>query len=111
MAGRTVSARLAAEVDAERAEVEAFAAVGADLLERRQKLRLRLGPRVRARRDLLGRLDVDAAVALEARGGGDQLADDDVLLQAEQPVGLAFDRRVRQDLGRLLERGRREEGL
>src|SRR6266542_1443745 len=108
---RLVGARLAAEVEAEPAELEAVAAVGADLLQRRQQLRLGLGPRVRARRDLLGRLDLDPAVALQPRRGRDQLADDDVLLQTEQPVDLPFDRRVRQDLRRLLEGGRRQEGL
>src|SRR6266545_3817462 len=105
---RLVGTRLAAEVEAEPAELEA---VAADLLQRRQQLRLGLGPRVRARRDLLGRLDLDPAVALQPRRGRDQLADDDVLLQTEQPVDLPFDRRVRQDLRRLLEGGRRQEGL
>src|SRR3954451_15828829 len=57
----------------------------------------------------LGRLDLDRAVALQARGRRDQLPDDHVLLQAEQPVGLALERRVREDLGGLLERGRRQE--
>src|SRR5206468_9321773 len=108
---RRVGAGLAAEVEAERAEIEAVAAVGADLLQRREQLRLGLRPRVRARRDLLGRLDLDPAVALEAGRGRDQLADDHVLLEAEQPVGLALDRRVRQHLRRLLEGGRREERL
>ena len=54
---------------------------------------------------------VDRAVPLQTCRGRDQLADDDVLLQPEQPVDLALDRRVRENLGRLLERGRREERL
>jgi hypothetical protein len=65
---------------------------------------------LRARpRDRLRRLDLEPAVAPQAGGGRDQLADDDVLLQAEQPVGLALERSVREDLGGLLERGGREE--
>src|SRR5207249_2859530 len=88
VARREVGSRLTAEVDPERAEVEALAAVRADLLERREQLRLRLGTRVDARGHLLGRLDLDPAVALEARRGRDQLPDDHVLLQAEQPVRL-----------------------
>src|SRR5215218_3944865 len=60
-------------------------------------------------RERLGRLDLDRAVALEPGGGRDQLADDHVLLQARQAVDLALDRRVREDLGGLLEGGRRQE--
>src|SRR5207247_1115418 len=77
-----VGRRLPAEVEPERLQVD-VAAVGADLLECREQLRLGLGPCICRRRDLLGRLDVDAAVALEARRGRDQLADDHVLLEAE----------------------------
>ena len=51
------------------------------------------------------------AVPLEAGRRRDQLADDHVLLEAEQVVDLALDRRVREHLGGLLEGGRREEGL
>ena len=69
-----------------------------------------------------GRANVDAAAARTARSsmppvllqtgrGRDQLADDHVLLQAEQPVDLALDRRVGQHLRRLLEGGGREERL
>src|SRR5437868_1522464 len=109
VARRGLGARRAAEVEVNR--LEAVAAVGADLLQRREQLRLGLGPDQYARRHLLRRLDVDAAVALEARGRRDQLADDHVLLQAEQPIGLALDRRVRQHLRRLLEGRGGEEGL
>src|SRR6478752_1221882 len=59
--------------------------------------------------DRLGRLDLQAAVAAETRGRRDQLPDDHVLLQAEQAVGLALERRIREDLGGLLERGGRQE--
>src|SRR6266566_1024319 len=83
-AAAVFDSRRAAEIEPERAEVDAVAAVGVDL---------------------------DSAVLLQAGGRRDQLADDHVLLQPEQPVDLALDRRIRQDLGRLLERGGRKEGL
>ena len=57
----------------------------------------------------LGRLDLDPPVALEPRGGRDQLADDHVLLEAVEAVDLALERRVGEHLRRLLEGGRREE--
>ena len=60
-------------------------------------------------RQRLGRLDLDPPVALEPRGGRDQLADDHVLLQAVEGVLLALERGVGQDLRRLLEGGRRQE--
>src|SRR4051812_42567527 len=60
-------------------------------------------------RERLGGLDLDPPVALEARGGRDQLADDHVLLQAVEGVLLALERGVRQDLRRLLEGGGRQE--
>src|SRR5215207_1871015 len=60
-------------------------------------------------RERLGRLDLDRAVALEPGRGRDQLADDDVLLQARKAVDLALERGVGEHLGGLLERGRREE--
>ena len=44
-----------------------------------------------------------------AGAGGDQAADDDVLLQAAQLVALAHDRRLGQHARRLLERRRRDE--
>ena len=46
-----------------------------------------------------------------AGAGRDQLADDDVLLQAQQRVGLGVDGRVGEHPGRLLERGRRQPRL
>src|SRR4051812_9331036 len=61
--------------------------------------------------DRLGRLDLQAPVAAETRRRRDQLPDDDVLLQAEQPVRLALERRVREHLGGLLERGGRQERI
>ena len=63
-----------------------------------------IGPRQR-----LGRLDLDPPVALEPRGGRDQLADDHVLLEAVEGVLLALERGVREHLGRLLEGGGRQE--
>ena len=57
------------------------------------------------------RLDLQRAVVLETRGRRDQLPDDHVLLQAHEPVALALEGRVGEHLGRLLEGGRREEGL
>src|SRR5205807_9388847 len=69
-----------AEVEAQAGETRAVAAVAADLLQRREQ-RLAL---VRLRGHLLGGADVDRPVALEARRGRDQLADDHVLLQPEQ---------------------------
>ncbi len=62
--------------------------------------------RVRVRAGLLGGLHPDVAVAVETGTRRDQLAEDDVLLQADERVALALDRRVREDLGRLLEGGR-----
>src|SRR6266536_620640 len=52
-----------------------------------------------------------AAVAHHAGAGGDQLADDDVLLQAHELVALALDRRLGEHPGGLLERGRRQPRL
>src|SRR5215831_10155520 len=59
------------------------------------------GPRI------LGRLHPDAAVPEHSGAGRDQLADDDVLLQAQQRVRLGVDGGVGEHPGRLLERGRR----
>src|SRR5947199_143082 len=98
-------ARLAAEVEV----AERLGADLADLLERLQERRVLLGEELA--RDRLGRADLDLPVALEAGRGRDQLADDHVLLQAEQAVDLAFDRGVGQHLRRLLEGSRGEEGL
>src|SRR5690242_14406551 len=78
-----VHVRLAAEVEA--LEAEAVGAVGADLLERREQLLLGRRPRIGRDRAVL-RPDLDRPVPLEAGRRRDQLPDDDVLLQAEQPV-------------------------
>src|ERR687887_1208348 len=99
--------RRPAEVEAQAREARAVAPVAADLLERREQ-RLAL---VGLGRDLLRRADLDRPVALEPGCGRDQLADDDVLLQPEQPVDLALDRGVGEHLRRLLERSRGEERL
>src|SRR3954447_2684707 len=72
------------------------------LVEQAHLLRGRTG-------DRLGRLDLQTPVAAETCRRRDQLPDDDVLLQAEQPVGLALERRVGKHLGGLLERRRRQE--
>src|ERR687893_1040011 len=50
-------------------------------------------------------------VAGQARGGGDELADNDVLLEAGQAVLLALDGPVGEDAGGLLEGGRGEEAV
>src|SRR5438477_5594810 len=77
----TVAVRdVVAEVEAEAGE--ALAAVGVDLLERREQLLLGLRARVRARRHLVGRADLDVAIPLQPRGRRDELPDDHVLLQA-----------------------------
>src|SRR5262249_41842048 len=107
--GVAVRLDLAAEVESQPGE--SVRTVAADLLERREKLLLGLRARERARRHLVGRPDLDRPVPLQAGRRRDQLPDDDVLLQPEQPVDLALDRRVGQHLGGLLERGGREEGL
>ena len=60
-------------------------------------------------RERLGRLDLNPAVALETGRRRDQLADDDVLLEAVQAVDLALERRVGQHLRGLLEGGRGQE--
>ena len=54
---------------------------------------------------------VDPPVLLQAGCGRDQLADDHVLLEPEQPVDLALDRGVGEHLRRLLEGRGRQEGL
>ena len=56
----------------------------------------------------LRRHRLDRAVAEHARPRRDELADDDVLLEAEQLVGAAFDGRLGQHPGGLLERRRRQ---
>src|SRR3954451_20361181 len=69
------------------------------------------GHRVDGGAGLLGRLDRDVPVAADARTRRDQLADDHVLLEAEQAVALALDRGVGENLRRLLEGGRRQPRL
>src|SRR5256714_9339298 len=101
-----VRAWLAAEGGVERVEVDR-GAVLADLLEGLQER----VPLVGLADDRLGRSDLDRPVPLQARGRRDQLPDDHVLLQPEQPVDLALDRGVGQYLRRLLERRRRQERL
>ena len=50
-------------------------------------------------------------IRLQTGAGRDQLADDDVLLQAYQMVGLALDGSLGQNLGGLLEGGGGQEGV
>src|SRR6478735_9695238 len=59
----------------------------------------------------LSGLDGDLGVAREARAGRDQLTDDDILLQAQQRIALAFHGRLRQDAGGLLEGSCGQPGL
>src|SRR5215218_2886156 len=59
----------------------------------------------------LGQHRGDAAVAHHAGPGRDQLADDDVLLEADQRVALALDGRLGQHPCGLLEGGRRQPRL
>src|ERR1700674_2302514 len=66
------------------------------------------GNRLRELREHLERLLAQLLVVVEAGPGGDQLADDHVLLQATEPVDLSRDRRLGQDAGRLLEGCRRQ---
>jgi hypothetical protein len=58
---------------------------------------------------LTGPLILLAENSADDQRGRDQLADDHVLLQAEQAVDLALERRVGEHLGGLLEGGRRQE--
>src|SRR6266852_2415260 len=66
------------------------------------------GNRLRELREHLERLLAQLLVVVEAGPGGDQLADDHVLLQATEPVDLSRDRRLGKDTGRLLEGCRRQ---
>src|SRR6185369_16142308 len=61
------------------------------------------GHRVHLGLRLLGRLDPNVAVLADARTGRDELADDDVLLEADQRVAARVDRRVGDHPGGLLE--------
>src|SRR5690606_11725238 len=63
------------------------------------------GDLVGGRTGLLGRLDADAAVALQTGTGRDQLSDDHVFLQTQERVRTTVDRRVGEHPGRLLEGG------
>ena len=47
-------------------------------------------------------MDLDAGIPLQAGASGDLLADDDIFLQAQQRVGLAFYGRFGQHAGGLL---------
>src|SRR2546425_1232614 len=58
-----------------------------------------------------GRLALDVVIAVDAGPRRDEIADDDVLLHAQLVVSRAPNRRVGQDPGGLLERGRRDERL
>src|SRR3954452_10047111 len=60
---------------------------------------------------LLGRLDPDVAVAVDAGARRDELADDDVLLQTQQRVAAGVDRGIGENTGRLLERRSRQPRL
>ena len=66
---------------------------------------------VELHRLVVGRLDVELPVPRHARPGRDQLADDDVLLEPEQPVGPAVDGGLREHPGGLLERRRGQPRL
>src|SRR6266436_8992111 len=76
----------------------------------RHRARYRLERR-RRRLEPLRRLDLDLVVAVDARARRDQMADDDVLLEPQQVVPRAADRRVGQHARGLLERRRRNERL
>src|SRR6266851_1936200 len=76
----------------------------------RHRTRYRLG-RGRRRLEPLRRLDLDVVVPVNARSRRDEMADDDVLLEPQQIVPRAADRRVRQHARGLLERRRRNERL
>src|SRR6478609_6974527 len=60
---------------------------------------------------LLGRLHRDVAVAGQTRARRDELAEDDVLLEPEEGVGLALHRGLGEDAGGLLEGRRRQPRL
>src|SRR5262245_23611826 len=104
-------ARLDLTAEVESQPGEGVGTVAADLLERGEELLLGLRPRERARRHLVRGTDLDRPVPLQAGCRRDELPDDDVLLEPEQPVDLALDRRIGQHLRRLLERRGREERL
>ena len=57
------------------------------------------------------RLSNGVEVRLEAGPGGDEVAEDDVLLEADQVIDLAGQGRLGQHLGRLLKARRRDEAV
>ena len=59
----------------------------------------------------LSGLHGDLGVARETRAGRDELTDDDVFLEAEQRIALAFHGRLRQDAGGFLEGSCGQPGL
>src|SRR4051812_14998237 len=109
--GQLVGERLTAAVAVAESEVAQVAVAGQAQLLCQLRLVEQAHLLRRRTRDRLGRLDLQAPVPAETGRRRDQLPDDDVLLQAEQAVGLALERRVREDLGGLLERGGRQEGV
>src|SRR5437667_12111008 len=74
----------------------------------RHHTRYGLGRR-RRRLEPFRRLDLDVVIPIDARPRRDEMADDDVLLEPQQVVPRAPDRRVGQHPRRLLERRRRDE--
>src|SRR6476620_5680037 len=71
--------------------------------------RARAGEQIGLR--FFSRFHRDLGVARETRAGRDELTDDDVLLEAQQRVALAFHGRLRQDAGALLAGSRGQPGL
>src|SRR3954469_7315749 len=96
--GQVAERALAVAATGAAADAEALDLAGVGEAELGRQLRLVEQADVVGRRppDRLGRLDLNAPVALEPGGRRDQLADDHVLLQAEQPVRPALERRVRE---------------
>src|SRR5256885_6325554 len=76
----------------------------------RHRARYGLGRR-RRRLEPLRRLDLDVVVPIDAGPRRDEMSDDDVLLEPQQVVPRAADRRVGQHPRGLLERRRRDERL
>src|SRR5207247_7241364 len=76
----------------------------------RHHTRYGLGRR-RRRLEPFRRLDLDVVIPIDAGPRRDEMADDDVLLEPQQVVPRAADRRVGQHPRGLLERRRRDERL